>query len=622
MIELDLPPSPSSPVNSWFRNAPLAAGFGQSLQTDSSQQQPPSLSSTFSIIMRILALAIVPVGWWILHLIRLRRKNAQMPPLPPGPKPLPVLGNLLDLPVERDYETYTRWKDVYGDVIYLSALGNDIVVLNSVQAASDLLDKRSLWYSDRPYIPMIHEDSLMGFNWTLIFMNYSPAWRQQRRLFAKHIPNSAYASSGYTFRVRQISSAHNLLRQLLRTSTPPASDDSKSSTSLSTSDPYSYRSHMRFVFGNVLLGVAYGYDVQPEDDPHIDLFERGVQLVNVGINPGTFLVNVFPILKHIPAWMPFNYAKAHGKLVRQTHRELKERPMEILRAKLASGTAAPSFATNALMDIYTERAEALAKSKVAGQISEKSNSDNGHVISETDVKHIAASMYGAGFDTTFAPLLFATLHLLLNPSIQQRAHAELDTVLGSPNSNTFRLPTWEDRPHLPYIDAILKESLSASNTSPSEATPTKEYDTYRNFRIPRGSMIIPNLWAMLRDPEVYHDPEAFKPERFLREEYTDEAGNVRVLREAEPHPSVNGLFGFGRRACPGQYLADSIIWVELVNLLACFKFVPALDGNGKPIDVSWAKTPLPAFVLHPPAFPCLFEPRSDIVAQRIMETEA
>lgn len=60
-------------------------------------------------------------------------------------------------------------------------------------------------------------------------------------------------------------------------------------------------------------------------------------------------------------------------------------------------------------------------------------------------------------------------------------------------------------------------------------------------------MIITNVWAMLRDPEVYHDPDTFKPERFLREEYTDEEGNVHVLREAEPHPSEQGVFGFGRR---------------------------------------------------------------------------
>lgn len=127
----------------------------------------------------------------------------------------------------------------------------------------------------------------MGFNWTLIFMNYSPAWRRQRRLFAKYIPNSASVSS---FRSRQLSSAHNLLRLFLKTSTP----------STSASDPLSYRIHMRSVFSNVLVGVAYGLDVVSGDDPHIDLCERSVQLVNHGITPGSYLVNLFPLRKYQP----------------------------------------------------------------------------------------------------------------------------------------------------------------------------------------------------------------------------------------------------------------------------------------------------------------------------------
>lgn len=152
-----------SPVNSWLRasfafkeNLPfLPASNSTSISTF-----PAPTSNLFTLDLRTIALTLsVVAAAWVIHTTGKSRKKT-LPPLPPGPKPLPILGNLLDVPTKREYETYTKWKEVYGDVIYLSALGNDIIILNSVKAASDLLDKRSLSYSDRPYIPMIHEDSL------------------------------------------------------------------------------------------------------------------------------------------------------------------------------------------------------------------------------------------------------------------------------------------------------------------------------------------------------------------------------------------------------------------------------------------------------------------------------
>ena len=82
------------------------------------------------------------------------------PSYPPGPKPLPLLGNVLDMPTSREYETYTRWGKEFGDVVHISALGKHIIILNSVKAANDLLERRSAIYSDRPYLPMLHEPDL------------------------------------------------------------------------------------------------------------------------------------------------------------------------------------------------------------------------------------------------------------------------------------------------------------------------------------------------------------------------------------------------------------------------------------------------------------------------------
>lgn len=84
-------------------------------------------------------------------------------PYPPGPRPLPLLGNLLDMPKHRDYETYAKWGKTYGDVVHVRMLGQSIVILNSIEATNDLLELRSHKYSSRPYIPMVHEYVLIRF---------------------------------------------------------------------------------------------------------------------------------------------------------------------------------------------------------------------------------------------------------------------------------------------------------------------------------------------------------------------------------------------------------------------------------------------------------------------------
>ena len=79
----------------------------------------------------ILVGCLLAIAGSILYLRRTRPKL----PFPPGPKPLPLLGNVLDLPTSREYETYTRWGKEFGDVVHVSALGQHIIILNSLQAA-------------------------------------------------------------------------------------------------------------------------------------------------------------------------------------------------------------------------------------------------------------------------------------------------------------------------------------------------------------------------------------------------------------------------------------------------------------------------------------------------------
>jgi hypothetical protein len=235
-----------------------------------------------SIVLVVLAAALASLA---VHLYSSYRKA----PLPPGPKPLPLIGNLFDMPRLDEYKTYAKWGKQYGDVVHVGILDMHIVVLNSFQAASELLDARSSIYSDRPFVPMLHEPTLyvtsmrsrdfalmrsshsMDSNWSFGFMQYSARWKHLRRLFNDHVgPTTSRA-----FFDIQTSSAHTLIHSLLRT-------------------PDQFSKHLRHASAEIIIAVAYGYQIQPNDDPLVAHAEYTVDLVAQGVMPGRYLVNNFP----------------------------------------------------------------------------------------------------------------------------------------------------------------------------------------------------------------------------------------------------------------------------------------------------------------------------------------
>ena len=107
------------------------------------------------------------------------------PPLPPGPRGLPLIGNLLDMPSEQEWRTFARWGDQYGGLSSVTILGQTLVIVNDPKIATDLLDKRSSTFSDRPVMQMGGE--LVGWRNTLVLLPYGDRFRRFRRLFHQSI---------------------------------------------------------------------------------------------------------------------------------------------------------------------------------------------------------------------------------------------------------------------------------------------------------------------------------------------------------------------------------------------------------------------------------------------------
>jgi len=181
------------------------------------------------------------------------------------------------------------------------------------------------------------------------------------------------------------------------------------------------------------------------------------------------------------------------------------------------------------------------------------------------------------------------LAMILHPEIQAKAQAEIDRETGGD-----RLPTLADRKNIPFIDQILKEVLRWHPVTPYGLPhmTTGECE-YQGYLIPKGAIVYGNIWALSQDEKVYPSPEKFIPDRF----------NDPTV----PDPR-EFAFGFGRRICPGQAFAETVIWITMATLLATINMRPALDENGKEIQLkeSFAGT----MVADPLPFPYRLEPRS------------
>ncbi|KAI0278749.1 cytochrome P450 [Russula aff. rugulosa BPL654] len=445
-------------------------------------------------------------------------------PYPPGPRPLPLIGNLLDIPKEFSWLAYTQLSKKYGDVLSFRVFGRVIVVLNSLKANKDLLEKRGDIYSDRPVIPIFQ---MMKWEWVVAFSNYTESFRQARKLLDRSLRPATIA----TYRPLLQTKAHVLLTHVL-------------------ANPDELDAHFHHLSGSLILAMGYGYEVTGINDRKVTAAKNMAQLSSETALPGAILVNDLPFLRYIPEWLPWLSYKPLARYGYNIGQEALHGPMEFVRESIFNGTAQPSLALENLQE--TEVLEKAERGKA-----------------EELIARALGSLYIAATDTTASVLMVLVVAVLLRPEVQTMAQKELDAV-----TRRERLPEFEDRLKLPFVDAICKEVMRWKPVAPlGIPRATSEDDIYNGFFVPKGAVVMTNIWAVLHDPDIYPDPDSFKPERFINED-----GSLR------DDPVLTTAFGFGKRICPGRHLADGTIFIVIASLLSVFNIKKGNNTNGTADD--------------------------------------
>ncbi|KAA1470988.1 cytochrome P450 [Dentipellis sp. KUC8613] len=325
-------------------------------------------------------------------------------------------------------------------------------------------------------------------------------------------------------------------------------------------DSANIHQHVKDHLGGLMMTVLYGEDEGPTRDKYVELAEEALHgLVEAG-NIGKFLVDFVPLLRYVPEWVPGAGFQTQARVWRKQARDMIEIPFADVKKHYDEGTA-PASVTKTLLE-------------------QQSHGKSNEIDTEL-VKGAVGVLYVGGADT-------------------RRAQVEIDSVVGH-----NRLPDLSDRASLPYLDCIFSEVLRWNPGVPLGVPHSVMADCELNgYRIPAGSTILYNQWAILHDEDVYPEPFKFIPERWIPTEG----------KPLPPDPR-GASFGFGRRICPGRHFADSLLWTMMVRIIAVFDLRKPLDADGNVIEPSGEY--LTGLVTHPAPFACKVTPRSQELASLV-----
>ncbi|KAF9254958.1 cytochrome P450 [Marasmius fiardii PR-910] len=365
-----------------------------------------------------------------------RRRKRNKVFYPPGPKPRFLTDNLLDVPATKPWKKYHDWGKVYGDIIHFKVLGQHTIVLNSRDLAERMLEKRSRVYSDRPTVPMLDVTGWTKLNTALL--RYGQNWRAHRRLHQQGFRENVIQD----YRPVVTSKVSQLLSNLRQS-------------------PDLFEAHIRTYAAATILATMYGYGITRSNDQLVHIAEEAIRAGSYAISPAMLMVNVFPFLCHFPVKYPIFEFQRIIRNTRERLDDMRTIPYKFVKKNMETGKGKPALLAKLLAD-------------------HESNGGDKH--QEELIKDAVTTAYAAGVETTSVALLNFCLAMALHPEIQEKARIEIETVVGKE-----RLPTYEDHSDLPFIEAILRETLRWSPPFPLGVSHAAYVDdTIDGYYIPKG----------------------------------------------------------------------------------------------------------------------------------------
>ncbi|KAL2547411.1 Cytochrome [Forsythia ovata] len=468
------------------------------------------------------AIGVLFVFWFVLLFIE-KTKKKSLNSLPPGPKGLPLVGNLLSLDPEL-HTYFTTLAKTYGPILTLK-LGKKIgVVISSPALAREVLKDQDTIFANRD-VPEAAKEAAYGGS-DIVWTPYGPEWRMLRKVCVREMLGTSSLDSVYSLR-------RSKLRQTIKYLHSQAGS------------PVNIGEQMFLTVLNVITSMLWGGTIKGEDRAGLGAEFREVVTEMTGLLGTPNLSDFYPSLAR------YDLQRINKKMKRLVPKfDGIFETMIDQRLKMGDNGAENKDFLQFLLQL-----------KDAG--------DAKMPLTMTHLKSLLMDMVVGGTDTTSNAVEFALAEMMNKPQVMKQVQQELETVVGKDNIIE------ESHIHkLPYLYAVMKEALRLHPTLPLLVPHCpSETCTVGGYTIPKGARVFVNVWAIHHDSTFWENPSEFSPERFLDGKW-DYSGN-----DFKYFP-----FGSGRRICAGTAMAERMFMYSLASLVHSFDW--RLPAGSEKLDLS------------------------------------
>ncbi|XP_056091563.1 cytochrome P450 2K1-like [Rhinichthys klamathensis goyatoka] len=475
-----------------------------------------SLSTTVTLLGAFLLLLV-------LYRLSCDSRSQKEGKEPPGPKPLPLLGNLLTLDLKRPFDTLCELSRNYGNVFQVFLGPKKVVVLAGHKTVKEALVNYAEEFGERDITPAFR---IITDGHGILFSN-GENWREMRRFALSNLRDFGMGKRG---------SEEKIIEEIQYL---------KGEFDKFEGKPFDTTQPVNYAVSNIISSIVYGSRFEYTDPQFTEMVDRANENVRVSGSASMMLYNIFP-------WLgPF----INNKRI-------------IVRNVLKNKAEMTRLITGLLETLNPHDRRGFVDSFLIRKQSDEQSCKKDTYFHQENLLLTVGNLFAAGTDTTGTTLRWGLMLMAKYPHIQDRVHEEIDRVIGGCQ------PVVENRKKLPYTDAVIHETQRLANIVPMNLPHKTSSDVHFNgYFIKKGTTVVPLLTSVLKDPSEWEKPKSFYPEHFL-----DEKGQF-VKRDAFMP------FSAGRRACLGESLARMELFLFFTSLLQSYSFTTPPGVSGDDLDL-------------------------------------